>query len=465
MERKTCDYCGMEYDARLSQCPLCGRAAAEAVPAAAKQTPAGEEPVPVREKPAPARTQTDAKRTAYSGGGRRVRKKTAPVRAAEPAWTKDEPVQQTNPYAIPKWMMTAICVILGIAVLGGAFIAFTQVGWSPLYREPATVQAQTPPPPVPEQSVQEEPAPEQPTQEQPTVQEQQPVQQTPTEAQYTNEEDQKPVKQEPVQEQPAECTSLKLSAPTVTFEKADRFFSLSYERKPENCADPVIFTSSDEAVATVNAHGKIVAVNRGTAVITATCGSQSASCMVTCDFEYIPVDDPNGGETEQLPLALNNADMTFFSPGEQFRLAVLHAPSDAYTTFVSADPSIATVTEDGLITAKSSGTTTITVTVDGFEPLKSIVRCRLSDSAEQPGDASCTISNSDVTMGLKGESFQLTLKDASGNRISGLRWVSDDTSVCTVDEHGVVTAVGKGTTNVHTTYGGVTYTCIVRCRL
>ena len=40
-----------------------------------------------------------------------------------------------NVYAIPKWMMATICVILGLAVLGGALLAFSRLGWSPLYRE------------------------------------------------------------------------------------------------------------------------------------------------------------------------------------------------------------------------------------------------------------------------------------------------------------------------------------------
>ena len=55
----------------------------------------------------------------------------------------------------------------------------------------------------------------------------------------------------------------------------------------------------------------------------------------------------------------------------------------------------------------------------------------------------CTISNSDVTMGVKGETFQISLRDANGDKITGLLWVSSDVSVCSVDGTGVVKAEGK----------------------
>ena len=59
MELKTCEYCGTAYDARLRQCPLCGRTAeGPAAPAEPERT----SPVPEKsaqsapaERPAPGR--------------------------------------------------------------------------------------------------------------------------------------------------------------------------------------------------------------------------------------------------------------------------------------------------------------------------------------------------------------------------------------------------------------------------
>jgi hypothetical protein len=43
-----------------------------------------------------------------------------------------------------------------------------------------------------------------------------------------------------------------------------------------------------------------------------------------------------------------------------------------------------------------------------------------------------------------------------------IQWTVDDPSICTI-ENGIVTAIARGKTEVHATYGGKTYTCIVRC--
>ena len=220
------------------------------------------------------------------------------------------------------------------------------------------------------------------------------------------------------------------------------------------------FTTSDETVATVTEQGKIVAVNAGSAVITATCGDQSATCLVTCDFAYVGGDEE---ETDAPVLTLSRDDLTFFGVGEQYQLTVSGAPDGAKVTYASSDTAIVTVSDSGVLTAKGSGTTTVSVTVDDAAPMTCIVRCNFEDGAQS--DGTYTLSNSDVTMGVKGETFQISLRDASGNKVTGLLWVSSDLSVCSVDGTGVVKAEGKGTAYISTTYNGVSYQCIVRCNL
>ncbi len=457
MELRNCEYCGTAYDARLSQCPLCGRTAGgqKAVP----------QPAPVRPRPAapekpetPQQPQSGGRRLRQEPGGaraargytgKRLRTGSAAPRQEEPSGEEAPAPRGGNVYAIPKWMMTVICVILGLAVLGGALLAFSRLGWSPLYRE-TTLDA-------PAADVSAEPA--QPAE---TLPAEQPSEtQQPAENRYTNEEDQKPAEQQPEEEtnQSVSCTSLTLSAPTVTFEDAGRFFNITFTRKPAECTEPVTFTTSDETVATVTEQGKIVAVNAGSAVITATCGDQSATCLVTCDFAYVGGEE----ETDAPVLTLSRDDLTFFSVGEQYQLTVSGAPDGAKITYTSSDTAIVTVSDTGVLTAKGSGTTTVSVTVDDAAPMTCIVRCNFEDGAQS--DGTYTLSNSDVTMGVKGETFQISLRDASGNKITGLLWVSSDLSVCSVDGTGVVKAEGKGTAYISTTYNGVSYQCIVRCNL
>ena len=310
MELKTCEYCGTSFDASLRQCPLCGKAV-EPSPAEPIILNAGGEPA------APRRREK---------GGKRLAKNRAKPAA--------KPVEQTeNPYAIPKGMMKAICIILGVAVAAGAAFAIYNLKWfAPKDKTEDT-----------QQTLQADTQPEQ--------------TQQPSKEQYMNEEDYTPPKQEETQvEQPAAtvtCTALTLSTNTVTFEEAEQFYGITYTREPADCTEEVLFSSDNESIATVNQQGKIVAVNAGSAVITAKCGTQTASCLVTCDFKVVDEEQPSGDEE----LSLNNTDMTFFSPGEQFTLAVKGAPEDADITYSSADASVATVSDRGVITAMGSGTT------------------------------------------------------------------------------------------------------------
>ncbi|EKC62249.1 protein containing Bacterial Ig-like, group 2 domain protein, partial [human gut metagenome] len=274
MELKTCEYCGTSFDASLRQCPLCGKAA----------EPAVAEPIVLKSD-----GETAAPRRREKGGKRLAKNRAKP--AAKPA------EQTENPYAIPKGMMKAICIILGAAVAAGAAFAIYNLKWfAPKDKTDDT-----------QQTIQAEPQPTEPQQ--------------PSKEQYMNEEDYTPPKQEETQvEQPAAtvtCTALTLSTNTVTFEEAEQFYGITYTREPADCTEEVLFSSDNESIATVNQQGKIVAVNAGSAVITAKCGTQTASCLVTCDFKVVDEEQPSGDEE----LSLNNTDMTFFSPGEQFTLA------------------------------------------------------------------------------------------------------------------------------------------------
>ena len=238
--------------------------------------------------------------------------------------------------------------------------------------------------------------------------------------------------------------------------------------QPYNCTEEVAFTSIDESIASVNANGKIVAISPGTTEIIAVCGGQTASCLITCDFTLAAGEEE---PEEVIPPELNNVDMTFFSPGEQFALVVKNIADNVPVTYTSSKPNIASVSSTGVVTAMGSGDATVTATFKQGEEtvtLECIVRCNLDGSAEtvvSPAESNCTISHSDVTMSILGEYFKISLFDVAGKKIPNIVWKSSDTSVCTVDENGVVYATGSGTAQVSTIYGGVSYPCIIRCKI
>ena len=79
------------------------------------------------------------------------------------------------------------------------------------------------------------------------------------------------------------CTSLVLmSGGTVKLEEVGQNWLLNVLVLPVDSTDGLVFTSSDETVATVNSEGRITAVGEGEAVITISCGEQSMDCKVIC---------------------------------------------------------------------------------------------------------------------------------------------------------------------------------------
>ena len=84
------------------------------------------------------------------------------------------------------------------------------------------------------------------------------------------------------------CTSISLSQNSLSFTKLTTI-SLTSTLTPSNTTDAVLWTSSDETIATVS-NGAVTSVGLGTATITATCGSHSATCEVTVAVNLTTVD-------------------------------------------------------------------------------------------------------------------------------------------------------------------------------
>lgn len=122
-----------------------------------------------------------------------------------------------------------------------------------------------------------------------------------------------------------------------------------------------IWTSSDTAVATVGANGMVKAVAAGEATITVRTVDGNFSDTYTLTVEA-PI--------EVTGVTLNKTTMTLAKKGDKEKLTATVVPEGALNknvTWLSNDPSIAAVSDAGVVTAVGDGVATITVTTEENE--------------------------------------------------------------------------------------------------
>lgn len=165
---------------------------------------------------------------------------------------------------------------------------------------------------------------------------------------------------------------LTLDRETLDLAEAGTTMTLVPTFSPEGSTGTVTWSSSDEAVATVDGQGMVTAVAPGTATITATLeNGQSAQCTVNCTW------DPEAAAAEEAPaeqttVGLSANDITLDSAGDSQQLTVNGAEGEV--TWASEDTAVATVDDQGNVTAVAPGRTTVTATV-GDQTFNCAVRC------------------------------------------------------------------------------------------
>lgn len=337
----------------------------------------------------------------------------------------------------------ALAIIL-IAVIGAAIFMlsklgfFTSVSDDELLGTPTQMAA-----PSPSELPTAEPTPEPP--EEPSVEEEI--------LENSTQEEPEP------SEEPVECTKFKVTGTEYPFlYSRGETTEVVYIIEPEDARKHIEWESSDETIATVSDYGVISARRGGSCTITGTCGDKSITVYVTCDFT-VP----------DTILDMNYEDVTMSYEGQTLELKIDYELTEeqiAATVWESSDEAVATVDDQGVVTAVADGTAIITASILDYTA-SCIVRCvRVTgNQGVNNPNSEYAINYSDVTLDRKGEYFQLSLKSVLGNEVPEFTWSSDDTKVATVDSKGIVTAVADGTCKITTTVGGDSFQCIVRVKI
>ena len=154
-------------------------------------------------------------------------------------------------------------------------------------------------------------------------------------------------------------------------------------------------------------------------------------------------------------IAVANGEITLSEAGAVAMIEATVSPVETTDelVFTSADESIATVDQDGQVTAVGPGQTVITLVCGDIEKTCT-VNCNFV--GEQ---SALVLSCTEVTLYTKGESYTLYEGDISMTEIV---WKTSDEKVATVAD-GKVTAVSSGQCVISATYDGFTAECTVYC--
>ncbi|GEM_PF-4660482 len=219
--------------------------------------------------------------------------------------------------------------------------------------------------------------------------------------------------------------------------------TLTATLNPNNVTyNTIEWVSSNNDVVTVSPTGKVTAVGKGTATVSAKSDGKEAKCSFTV---LVPLAN----------LSFNQNSLTLFK-GATSTLSIIKNPSDATLKgeiiWNSSNTAVATVTEQGLVSAVNKGTANITASVDGCTAI-----CSVSVLESVSG---ISLNKSSATIN-KGESITLTYSVIPiGATLQGeVSWVSSDSSVATVDNQGNVKAVGAGTADITVSLEGYNATC------
>lgn len=228
MEKIICDICGSEFDESLSQCPVCGCAKKEPAPESTESSYVkggrfSKSNVRRRMKPEMAGTASESVREYVKNNDERNQERQ--VVEDEPEEEELEPRSNR-----PLFLVVILLLLAIIAVSVYIVIAFS----NPADPGDATTKPST------SISVPDDDGP---------------------------------------------CSSVSFSTSEVRLNKTNPNKKLTVIVEPVNTLDTLSFVSSDPSIVSVDAHGNVTALKKGTVTVTVNCGSKSASVTVISEYE------------------------------------------------------------------------------------------------------------------------------------------------------------------------------------
>lgn len=196
----------------------------------------------------------------------------------------------------------------------------------------------------------------------------------------------------------------------------------------------ITYKSSSPKVATVDETGKISALTQGNTTITLTQATDDTRNGGTLTFKVTVTDERNASD-----LTLNSAAEITVLRGQTSQIDVTCTNA---VTYSSSAPSIATVSESGLVTAVAFGTATITISDPGsttMRPAQKTVVVTVPDN--RAASTLHVAADKEEVEVNRGANITIEPLDAKGT----VTYRSTDETIATVTAAGVVTGIMAGT--------------------
>lgn len=223
--------------------------------------------------------------------------------------------------------------------------------------------------------------------------------------------------------------SVYLDCSSVVLEEGE-YAMLTASVYPADATDKTVtWSTSDASVATVGGNGRIYAQKEGIATITAKAGEKSAGCEVTVKKKTIPV--------SMISLSQSYLGM---SKGSSTTLSAWVYPenaTDKTVTWSSSDNAVASVDQNGMVTALSAGNATITAEAGGKQATCHVVVVVPVESFDLRGETTIYVGDS-VTWWVE----NIYPEDATDKTVTW--YVYKNPEVASVDANGVVTGLSVG---------------------
>ncbi|MEE0494694.1 leucine-rich repeat protein [Faecalibacillus faecis] len=254
----------------------------------------------------------------------------------------------------------------------------------------------------------------------------------------------------------SQITSIHLNLTAITLDEGVSQ-TLRATINPSDTTDAKTLTwkSSNEAVATVDQEGKVIALKEGVATITAmTVNGRRAECKITVNkpSENIPIKS----------VSLNKEALTLEEQQAEILVATINpseTTDDKTLTWKSSNEEVATVDSQGKVTAVKEGSTTITVTTTNGKE----ATCKVTVTKKPVPIESVSLNKTTLTLKTGvAETLVATINPSETTDDTTLTWKSSNEEVATVDSQGKVTALKAGSTTITvTTVNGKEATCEV----